>query len=291
MIKQVRVFIGADENKLTADAYGSEGTPVLLLHGGGQTRHSWGGTAEKIVEAGMRAYCLDMRGHSDSEWVEDKYSFQDFGRDVVSVAEQIKKETGISPIAIGASLGGLASIIAEGAHAPGSLSGLILVDVTPRLDKGGVDKIVSFMAKNASDGFASVEEAAAVIAEYLPHRPKPKSLNGLAKNLRLKSDGRFYWHWDPRFIEQSNRDARHAEATQKALIDAAKQLQLPVLLVRGSTSELVNQDHVDEFIEMVPHAQFTEVKAAGHMVAGDKNDIFTASIMPFLSSVRMELDT
>lgn len=287
---QQRVFLGADNNRLMADAYGKEGVPVLLLHGGGQTRHSWGGTAQHIADAGMRAYCLDQRGHSDSEWVETGYSFHDFGRDVVAVAQQIQEETGQAPIAIGASLGGLASIMAEGALSPGSLSGIILVDITPRLDKGGVNKVISFMARNASEGFESVEDAAAVIAEYLPHRPPPKSLKGLAKNLRMKSDGRFYWHWDPKFIDQRHLDDRHAAAMQNALEDAARKLALPVLLVRGGSSELVNEAHVDEFMQMVPHAEFTEVKAAGHMVAGDKNDMFTSSIMPFLSSIRMSLD-
>ncbi|KZK79321.1 acyl-CoA esterase [Pseudovibrio sp. W64] len=276
-------FIGADGNRIVADRFGSKGQPVMMMHGGGQTRHSWGKTAEMIANAGMQAFCLDMRGHGDSAWVEgEKYFFSDFGADVAAAAAQIYEETGFKPIAIGASLGGLASILAEGALRPGVLAGVILVDVTPRLDEGGVSKILSFMAEKVEDGFGSVEEAADMIASYLPHRKRPKTLDGLSKNLRLRDDGRYRWHWDPRFITHHADRADMKDKVQSELLEAAANLKVPSMLVRGAASELVKQSHVDEFLALVPHAQFTDVKEAGHMVAGDVNDIFTAAIMPFL---------
>ena len=44
-------------------------------------------------------------------------------------------------------------------------------------------------------------KAAQAVAEYLPQRPRPKSYEGLKKNLRLSPDGRWRWHWDPRFLD------------------------------------------------------------------------------------------
>ena len=58
-------FIGAAGNKLVADVFGDSGSPVLLLHGGGQTRHAWYKTAEEIARKGHTAYALDQRGHGD----------------------------------------------------------------------------------------------------------------------------------------------------------------------------------------------------------------------------------
>ena len=59
------MFKGAAGNRLVADVYGDAGQPVLLLHGGGQTRHAWRRTAEHLARAGATAYALDQRGHGD----------------------------------------------------------------------------------------------------------------------------------------------------------------------------------------------------------------------------------
>ena len=42
--------------------------PVFFLHGGGQTRHSWGAAAEVVAERGWCTYTLDSRGHGESDW-------------------------------------------------------------------------------------------------------------------------------------------------------------------------------------------------------------------------------
>ncbi|SDU22139.1 alpha/beta fold hydrolase [Stappia sp. ES.058] len=279
---------GADGNRLIADVFGERGRPALLLHGGGQTRHAWDATGARLAKAGMLAWSLDQRGHGDSDWVEDGgYRFEDFGRDVVAVADRLAEQTGSRPIAIGASLGGIASLLAEGALKPGTLSALVLVDITPRMDPSGVNKIISFMSERMHDGFASVEEAADAIASYLPHRSRPKSLEGLSKNLRQHADGRYRWHWDPRFIEQRHgRDAEEPGPIEAKLVSAAKALDIPVLLVRGARSELVTDAHVDEFLTLVPHAQYADVKGAGHMVAGDRNDAFAGAVVSFLDRLK-----
>lgn len=280
-------FAGADDNRLEADRFGQHGQPVLLLHGGGQTRHAWDATGERLAERGLQAWCVDQRGHGESAWVEGrKYAFADFARDVVALSDQIAGQAGARPIAIGASLGGIASMLAEGALRPGSLAALVLVDITPRVDRGGVAKIIEFMAERMHDGFESVEEAAEAIAGYLPHRARPSSLEGLRKNLRAHSDGRYRWHWDPGFI--AGRHASDADPAwiEKDLLAAAANLKVPTLLVRGDRSELVTDEHVEEFLQLVPHAEFADVKGAGHMVAGDRNDIFASAVINFLAHLK-----
>lgn len=280
-------FTGAHGNALVADRFGTSGRPVLLLHGGGQTRHAWDATGHRLSERGFQAWCIDQRGHGDSAWVESgNYDFSDFASDVVRVSDSIAADTGMRPIAIGASLGGIASLLAEGRLRPGTLSALVLVDITPRMDPSGVNKVISFMSARMEDGFASIEEAADAIATYLPHRKRPSSLDGLAKNLRLHDDGRYRWHWDPRFL--GGRHDRDVEPhhIEDQLVAAARNLSVPVLLVRGGRSELVSDHHVEEFLSLVPHAQYADVKGAGHMVAGDRNDAFAGAVVDFLDRLQ-----
>ena len=279
-------FLGASGNKLAADVYGEEGTPVLLLHGGGQTRHAWRKTAEAIARTRRTAYALDQRGHGDSEWIESgAYAFTDFAADLRVVADELTKRSGQRPIGIGASLGGIASLLAEGAAERDSVkvfSALVLVDITPRVDPSGVDKVHGFMRAHSREGFASISEAADAVAQYLPHRPRPRSHEGLKKNLRMAPDGRWRWHWDPRFMDGPRTVAHDRSALEASMIDAAKKLKIPALLVRGSSSELVQEAHAKEFLELVPHAEFADVSGARHMVAGDRNDSFSAAILGFL---------
>lgn len=281
---------GAGRNRLAANVFGDAGRPVLLLHGGGQTRHAWRRTAVEIARAGWLAYAVDQRGHGDSEWIGDgAYAFQDFAADVTAVAAELERRHGAPPVAIGASLGGIASLLAAGnaqaRHLAPIFAALVLVDITPRVDLSGVAKVQGFMREHARDGFATVEEAADAVAAYLPHRPRPRSTEGLKKNLRLHPDGRWRWHWDPRFLDGRRPVGGGRGDIEENLIAAARGLKIPAMLVRGGSSELVQEEHAKEFLALVPQARFADVSGARHMVAGDKNDQFSAAILEFLESL------
>jgi pimeloyl-ACP methyl ester carboxylesterase len=283
-------FVGAAGNKLVGDRYGSGTRTAVLLHGGGQTRHAFAGTAAALAKAGWTAITIDQRGHGDAEWVSDgSYRIFDFAGDATRIAATVVERYGAPPVAIGASLGGMASMIAEGEAAkknlPSIFSALVLVDVTPRIDPEGAMKIRGFMRGRVREGFASIEEAAEAVAQYLPHRPRPRSNDGLRKNLRLHDDGRWRWHWDPAFFDGPAPVSDQREQQEKARIEAARTLRIPALLVRGGSSELVREEHAKEFLELAPHAKFVDVAGARHMVAGDRNDVFTAAILDFLNDL------
>lgn len=267
----------ADGLALTADAWGSpRDRPVLLQHGGGQTRHSWGRTAAALAAAGWYAVSLDLRGHGDSAWdPEQDYSLDAYARDTTAVVEQL----GAPPVVVGASLGGLAALRAQGDAAADLFAALVLVDVTPTLNREGAENIIRFMAANMEEGFADLDAAADSIAEFLPHRKRPSNLEGLSKNLRRGEDGRYRWHWDPGFV-RSRRRVTGAE--REPLVDACRRLRMPTLLVRGRMSDIVTPETAREFLELVPHARFVDVTGAGHMVAGDSNDAFTDAVAAFL---------
>ena len=286
-IAATATFIGAAGNKLVADVFGDGGAPVLLLHGGGQTRHAWQKTAQAIARKGHTAFTLDQRGHGDSDWVASgAYDFTDYAADAKAVAAELTRRSGVKPIVIGASLGGIAALLAEGDAERDTganvFSALVLVDITPRVDMSGVAKVLGFMRANAKEGFASIAEAAQAVTEYLPQRPRPKSNEGLKKNLRLSPDGRWRWHWDPRFLDGPRVAGADRSAVEAALIAAARRIRIPALLVRGGSSELVKEAHAKEFLELVPHADYVDVSGARHMVAGDRNDHFSAAVLSFI---------
>jgi pimeloyl-ACP methyl ester carboxylesterase len=279
-------FTGASGNKLVGEVTGNNGPPVLLLHGGGQTRHAWRKTGEIVAKLGRVAYAVDQRGHGDSEWVGDgAYDFLNFAADAVALADAVASRGAARPVAVGASLGGIASMLAEGRH-NGTFSALVLVDITPRVDRDGVAKVHGFMREHAREGFATVEEAADAVAAYLPHRPRPRSNEGLKKNLRLHPDGRWRWHWDPRFLEGRRRAGPGGGEVDDMLVEAARRIRIPALLVRGASSELVQERHARDFLELVPHASYVDVSGARHMVAGDRNDQFANAISSFLSDLQ-----
>ncbi len=280
-------FTGADGIVLRGDRRGQPDAPaVVFLHGGGQTRYSWGGTASAVAERGWQAITLDARGHGESDWAPDgDYRLSAFARDLDAAMGALTGLPG-KPVVVGASLGGLTSILLAGEVHPGLLGGLILVDIVPDMEQGGADRIQAFMADKVTEGFGSLEEVADAIAAYNPHRPRPSDLSGLRKNLRQR-DGRWFWHWDPKFIG-GDADLGPNEITDVARLDAAVSViahgGVPMLLVRGRVSDLVSEAKAEQFLRKHPSVQFADVSGAGHMVAGDRNDAFTEAVVRFLSA-------
>ena len=271
---------------LAADAYGpDDGPPVVLFHGGGQTRHAWGGTARLLGDKGWRATTVDLRGHGDSDWAGTGdvdgagYTLDEFAADVRAVAAVQTAP----PVLIGASLGGLSSLVAIGETpaGPAMAAGLVLVDVAPRLEEKGIERIAQFMLGNL-DGFADLEEVADAVAAYNPHRPRPKDLSGLRKNVRLRDDGRWYWHWDPSFLLGGRHDETRSVRNENRLEDAARAVTVPTLLVRGRQSDVLSEAGARQTLELMPQARYVDVGGAGHMVAGDRNDAFNDAVIEFL---------
>jgi pimeloyl-ACP methyl ester carboxylesterase len=164
----------------------------------------------------------------------------------------------------------------------------VLVDVAPRIERDGVNRIGEFMTAHL-DGFASLEEVADAVAAYNPHRPRPTDLSGLAKNVRQRDDGRWYWHWDPTFVVGrfgSADETRASMLDSTRLQDAARSLTIPTLLVRGRMSDLLSEEGAQELLDLVPQARLVDVAGAGHMVAGDRNDIFNDAVAAFLDEQR-----
>lgn len=269
-------FSGADGLRLAADVAGpAGGQPVILLHGGGQTRGSWQDTTSVLGGLGYRVYSLDARGHGESQYDPGgDYTIGAFADDLRAVMKQV----GGRPFLIGASLGGIISIVVAGEDGPDATAGIVLVDVAVSTDPYGVKRIQDFMRANP-EGFADLEEAADAVAGFATDRPRPKSTRGLERNLR-KREGRWFWHWDPLFLESFH--ISHTASTDR-LEAAAKALKVPVLLVHAAHSEVIGAKEIEQLHTLVPHSQYVRVDDASHMVVGDRNSAFNKAIVGFLS--------
>ena len=263
---------------LAGDSWGDARRPlVILLHGGGQTRHAWKDVGQRLAGAGFNAVAYDARGHGDSDWSsEGRYGQDVMIEDLRAVVASLGNRR---PALVGASMGGGTSLVAVGeGHV--DASALVLVDVAPRIEREGAAKIQAFMTRKP-EGFDSLEEAAEAIATYQPHRKRPANLDGLAKNLRLGEDGKYRWHWDPRY--RLNRP--DAASRQLRFEAAAASLRLPTMLVRGGLSDVLSEEGAREFLALAPHSEYVSVQSAAHMIAGDRNDAFGNAVIEFLTRV------
>lgn len=273
---------GADGVMLAATRFPAAQTTgkagLLYAHGFGQTRDAWRRTALAMAAHGYAGLSYDARGHGESQRNADgvAYRVEQFADDMINVVGEEPQ----APVLIGASMGGLFGLVTE-ARWPGLFRALVLVDVTPRWETAGYERILAFMTA-FPNGFDSLAHAAEVIAAYLPHRRERKSENELRGLLREGGDGRWRWHWDPRLIPEV---AAGVEGHQDDLVEAARQVRCPVLLISGGRSDLVSARTVDEFRQLVPHAQHAHLPNATHMLAGDDNDAFASTVLDYLAEL------
>ncbi len=267
---------GANGIKLVADEWNpGAGPTVLMLHGGGQNRHSWHQTGQVLADRGYHVVALDTRGHGDSDRAPDAdYAIETLADDVIAVLGAIARPV----VLIGASMGGLTGILVAASAGPTQVTKLVLVDVVPRYEKAGSARIRDFMFGHVH-GFESLAHAAEAVAAYLPHRARPRSPEGLKKNLRLR-DGRWYWHWDSALLTKPGDDP---ELRTDQIEAAAIGLEIPILLIRGKLSDVVSDEGVRDFLDKVPGAELVELSDAGHTAAGDDNDAFSAAVVEFVS--------
>ena len=256
---------------------GPDASPsVLYAHGFGQTRRAWAATASILAAHGHAGLAYDARGHGDSGFNadDDPYTGHQFTDDLIVLAGELPRP----PVLVAASMGGLFGLLAE-ARWPGLFRAMVLVDITPRWESAGLERILAFMTA-FPEGFASLEQAAESIAAYLPHRrPRGAGSGALRGLLRQAADGRWRWHWDRRLVDELARDShRH----QDDIATATRAVRCPLLLVSGGRSDLVSARTVADFLELAPHARHVQLPEATHMLAGDDNDLFTATVLQYL---------
>ncbi len=291
-------FTIVDGHQVHYLAWGRRGAaPVVCLHGGGQTAYMYEELGTALSD---RWFVLapDLPGHGDSD-VDAALSPPTAGLDRRSLAASVVgllDFVGIErAVFVGASLGGITSLTIA-AMDPNRVEGIVLIDIGHRLEDDGVRRIVEFMTKHES--FASLDEAAAAIAEYLPGRKK-QSPARLTRNLRQRADG--HWVWK----HALGRNLRSASASASATANDSDgsdgsnapgdwrgltagmdeelvRLVCPVLVLRGAQSDVLSDEGAREVAALVPNARVATINAAGHLAAGDNPESTVSLVRHFL---------
>jgi esterase len=251
--------------------WGTRGAPpMLLLHGGAQTAHSWDEVAPDLARD-HHVLALDQRGHGDTEWApEGRYRRDDFVADIRAFADDRDWER---PTLVALSLGGLNSIAFAASH-PERIAGLIVVDVTPTISQAGGKMIA---AQLATRDFASFDEAVARALAFNPLRSAENIRTRLRHALREGAEGRWSYKFDPGI------GSGGLETDFERLWGQVREIRCPTLLVRGAQSAILSREAAARFVRELPGSTVVEVPGAGHSVMGDNPSGFIGAVRPFLA--------
>jgi pimeloyl-ACP methyl ester carboxylesterase len=266
----------ADERQVHYLEWGRSGAPpVVCLHGGGQTAYMWEELGAALAPT-HHVFAPDLPGHGDTDPIEA----MDRGS-LAATIPPLLDAFGIERAAfVGASLGGIVSVTLA-ADRPELVAAIALIDIGHRLEDEGVNRIIDFMTKHES--FASPEEAAAAVAEYLPHRRQVNADN-LRRNLRELPDGRWVWkHMFARRLRGATAPVGGWRELVAGMGDEARTLRCPVLVLRGAASDVLSNEGAEEIASLIPDARLATVGSAGHHAAGDNPETTVGLVRSFLA--------
>lgn len=257
--------------------WGNDGAePVLFLHGGALTAHTWDLVCVALRD-GYRCIAMDLRGHGDSDWSDDlDYSLPAHRSDVLALLSTLEME---GAVLVGQSWGG--AIALSCAARSGSVRALAVVDVGLEVRGEGAKRIHDFVS--APDELDSVEEFVQRAQAFNPRRDPELLRFSLLHNLRRTSSGRWTWKYDRRPFQSSDPDARRDELRTELMADVTK-LDRPALVVRGADSDVLSPEGARSFAAML-RARTAEVPGAGHNVQGDAPAALALVLRGFLDEV------
>jgi pimeloyl-ACP methyl ester carboxylesterase len=260
-VRRVRVEVADDGRALSALVWGSEPPEIVLLHGGAQNAHTWDTVA---LALGRPLVAIDLPGHGHSDHrLDGPFAPR---QNAVDVAVAIRALAPDARAVVGMSLGGLTTI-ALSTHAPDIVRRVVLVDVTPGVDRDKAAPIAQFIA--GPDSFESFDEILERTIQFNPTRSESSLRRGVLHNAMQRDDGRWVWRYQrPRVLEESAMDV---PAEFGALWDDVAQISVPVMLVRGgATGTVVDDNDVVELLKRLPDARVELVEGAGHSIQGDR---------------------
>jgi esterase len=247
--------------------------PIVLLHGGGQSAHTWDACCLLLARR-YRCLALDQRGHGDSDWSADgAYGFDDHARDVAGFIDALQIK---APLLAGMSMGGINATAYATGHAA-TLRALIAVDVGPDVRFEAVERLMRGLG--AYRFFANPEDAAVRLSALGARRPRALLQATLAQNLRQQSDRRWTWKYDPRTL--SERTATEILAPRQALWARLAAITCPTLVIRGAESEIFAPADAERFTRALARGSCVTVPAARHSVQTDNPKGLVAAIEAF----------
>lgn len=251
----------APGQRVSALVWGRGEPELVLLHGGAQNAHTWD-TVALALDRPLVA--IDLPGHGRSDWRED----HDYGprKNAEAVAVAVETLAPRAAAVVGMSLGGLTTL-ALASLRPDLVRRALLVDVTPGANAAKAEPIVAFVA--GPESFASFDEILARTVAHNPTRSVSSLRRGVLHNARPREDGRWVWRYD-RLSRLRSAAASRADLGLGVFWDDVERLRVPLLLVRGALSGVVDDADVAELRSRKPDAEVVLVAGAGHSVQGDR---------------------
>ena len=274
-VRRELVPVADDGRRVSALVWGAGAPDLVLLHGGAQNAHTWD-TVALALDRPLVAVDLPGHGHSDHREA-GPFSPRE---NAVDIAEALRVLAPDAPMVVGMSLGGL-SAIALASHAPELVRKLVLVDVTPGVDRDKAAPIAQFIA--GPDSFESFDEILQRTIEFNPTRSESSLRRGVLHNAVERDDGRWVWRYQrPRILEATEMDVPADFAT---LWDDLGAIEVPIMLVRGgATGTVVDDADVAELKKRQPNARVELVEGAGHSIQGDQPLVLASLLDDFLQS-------
>ncbi|HEY2330479.1 MAG TPA: alpha/beta hydrolase [Acidimicrobiales bacterium] len=245
--------------------------PVVLLHGGNQSSHSWDLVSLHLADR-YHVFALDQRGHGDTEWSRElDYSMDAMVDDALAlIADQQLGQ----PIVIGHSMGGRVTL-STAVRERGFARAIVVVDVGPELSAEGTKVVGDFIAHNIE--FDDLEVFLDNVARYDRFRSREHIARTVKYNLLVRADGKYVSKVDHRRLPGGS--------LSDLTLDDVKGIECPVLLVRGGESDVLLADAADRFIAALPNGRMVTVPNVGHNVHGGNTPGFLDAIGPFLASL------
>ena len=186
------------------------------------------------LAANYRVITPDQRGHGDSEWARDcDYSTDAMAADALAIMQALDLS---DPIVMGHSMGGRNTLVMA-LENPHAAKALVIIDVGPELSERGRKIIGSFI--QANEEFDDIEAFVANVRNYDPYRSRQHIERTVKYNLFQRADGKFVSKCDraPRRLGHTERGGGHT-----LTLEASAELQMPVLVLRGETSTILEPD-------------------------------------------------
>ena len=264
-IKTVQCLSPAGLHNMAYKEWGDPKNPAVLLCVHGVTRVSDDFDAlAAVMSDRYRVICPDVVGRGRSSWLTNPQAYQlpQYVSDMVNLIARLD----VTQVDwFGTSMGGLIGM-GVAALKDNPIRKMMLNDIGPTINFAALMRIAEYMGKEVRFPTfeAGVDYIRTIAAPFGPH--SDEQWNKLAGDvLRQQKDGQWSRHYDPAIAQAfstfTEENAAQSEAALWAIYDA---IQCPVLLVRGSESDLLSRETADLMTQRGPRAALTELAGIGH---------------------------
>jgi pimeloyl-ACP methyl ester carboxylesterase len=257
--------------------WGTRGRPpILFLHGGGLTAHTWDLVC-LTLRRNYRCLALDQRGHGESAWPPDgDYGTEAYVADIEALVEQLQLH---QPVLVGQSLGGVNALTYAARHSD-EMTALVVVDAGPQVRRGGAQRISDFISATAH--LHSLEEFVERALAFNPRRDPRLLRQSLLHNLRRLPDGRFTRKSDPRLLAAFRANFTERLNRLDAVIDA---ITCPTLVLRGAQSDVFSDQDAERLAQRLRRGSWMRVEGAGHTIQGDHPRALSDAVEGYLGAL------